>query len=137
MHDKTEMDDQLKALFDYTKFHIGIYITLTSTLVAILALAADEYGDQGNVEALLLNLQLTVVFFALAGACGGFVASNIPNHHTFKVYMNERIGFWRLKLLKAKMWIHLEHTFFWIGVGFALLGFFGLKLVPPLTAPLC
>jgi hypothetical protein len=32
------VDDQLKALMDYTKFHIGMYTTLCTLLVAIIGL---------------------------------------------------------------------------------------------------
>jgi hypothetical protein len=31
------MDDQLKMLYDYTKFHIGMYTTLVTAIIAVFA----------------------------------------------------------------------------------------------------
>ncbi len=35
--DMSTVDDQLKLLFDYTKFHIGMYITLVAAIIGVFA----------------------------------------------------------------------------------------------------
>ncbi len=68
------METQLKFLMDYTLFHIGAYITLSTLLVALLGLE----GFKQRAMTMRRYLMLTLVFFVAAGACGGVVASNIP-----------------------------------------------------------
>jgi len=43
---ETKNIEQFKLLFDYTKFHIGLYTTLAA---AYIALMASEYGGTGVI----------------------------------------------------------------------------------------
>ena len=109
--------EQLKLLFDYTKFHIGIYASLITTLVA-----AREYWP-GRTPGFL---KWTLGAFMLAGAAGGVVASNIPAFHSYSIFINTTIGVLDLPIMRAGFWIHVEHMAFWLGmlwtVGNALVG---------------
>ena len=120
--------ERLKLLFDYTKFHIALYATLITLIIALLSLGADEV--QYVQKWLLFG---TSFLFALAGACGGIVASNIPNHAKVTEFLNAEIGprvFWsdRTKkqgysmclLAEARVWATREHAFFWSGIGLAV-----------------
>ncbi len=128
--------ERLKLLFDYTKFHIGLYTTLVTLLIALISLGSEELVFIQHIA-----LAATTVCFVLAGACGGVIASNIPYFATLGEF--QRTGFgprwlWSKKqataanlpnpgfamfpILKGPTWASLEHLFFWLGILIALAG---------------
>lgn len=113
--------DQLKLLFDYTKFHIGVYATLVSLLIGFISLGPASLHPIQH-----LCLAATTVAFVLAGACGGVVASNIPNLSGMEDFRNSDLGtawlFPNWLRMKGPKWATLEHLFFWIGIIIALVG---------------
>ena len=93
-------DPQLKMLFDYTVFHIGLYVTLMGILIAALNL------HEGEKRYLWLLCPIALLF--LAGACGGIVGSNIPEHKDYVSFNKaEKWG------STFEVWIGREHVFFW------------------------
>jgi hypothetical protein len=111
----------LDKLFDYTKFHIGLYLTLTASYVAIASVRGTNSG-------LLLRLHPTwfwvaVVCFMAAGLAGGVIASSITqtNARSTESFLCEIIGPWNTRLLRARTWTWIEHTAFWAGLVSALL----------------
>ena len=111
--------EQLKQLMDYTKFHIGMYATLCTALIAILGLDMIKPAA-ANFRPYLFA---TMVCFAVAGMFGGLVGSGLPYYKTFEEFSNAYLGPWRLKLIPALWCTHLEHTAFWLGI---IVAFFGL-----------
>lgn len=119
----TEADRKsLERLYDYTKFHIGVYITLTGTYLTI---ATAKF--QGNT---VLNLDLGLVGFAalcflIAGMAGGVIASSLTQKvgGSSASFLDDRIGPWVLRLWRARTWTHIEHTSFWIGLLVAVYSF--------------
>jgi hypothetical protein len=110
------MDDQLKALMDYTKFHIGLYTTLCTLLVAIIGLNAHAVVS-------LPYLLATLICFAIAGAFGGLVGSSLPNYLTWSTFETAKLGPWFLpNLIPARWAASAEHTAFWVGAVIALFG---------------
>ena len=107
------MDEQLKHLYDYTKFHIGIYITLMTGIIAVLA--NDKLRD--SYQAITPFIMASLILIMLAGACAGLIASSIPYYTSFKKFMDNDISPRYLKTFKinAKNCTHLEHLFFWLG----------------------
>ncbi len=112
----------LEKLFDYTKFHIGLYLTLTTSYVA----ATSVKNKEGNV---LLSIDQcyfwpAVLCFIVAGLSGGVIASSITqtSARSSKAFLAQEIGPWEIRELhfKALKWTWIEHTAFWIGLGFAL-----------------
>jgi hypothetical protein len=110
--------DQLKQLMDYTKFHIGMYTTLCTVLIAILGL------DMVKPSAVDLHPYLfgTLLCFAVAGMFGGLVGSSLPYFKTFEEFSQAKLGPWKLKLIPALVCTHLEHTAFWLGIIVVLIG---------------
>jgi hypothetical protein len=106
-----EMDDQLKQLFDYTKFHIGMYTTL---IAAIIGVFANDDLKKTYVD-LVPYIKFSIVFFFIAGMAGGLVASSIPFYRQWKDFEAARLGPWSLELVPAILCTHVEHTAFWIG----------------------
>jgi hypothetical protein len=108
-HLKMELE-QLKLLFDYTKFHIGIYATLIAALVA-----AREYWPGSTPH----FLKGTLTAFIVAGAAGGVVASNIPAFTSYSAFTSGSIGVWWFQM-KGDNWVHVEHAAFWLGILWAV-----------------
>lgn len=111
--------ERAKMLFDYTKFHIGMYATLAALLVATLGskFAADWHVWEWSIAT-------GVIFIALAGLAGGIVAASLPE------VMGRDADFWKAptgpgdkKWRPVEWWAHKEHLLFWIGVLFVLVGF--------------
>jgi len=110
--------DRLELLFDYTKFHIGLYATLAS---AVVALIGTKWG-----ESLLLPpfwLWVSVLSIALAGMAGGVVASSCPSFSSAKELYSTDLGPFRAKVMSGEWWTYAEHTAFWIGIGAILIAF--------------
>src|SRR5947199_1948273 len=82
--------DRIKLLFEYTKFHIGLYATLVA---ALIALAGSKFADQWQ-----LNLQLLwsgIIGVLIAGWAGGVIAAGLPQTRTFAEFWNKATGpFW-------------------------------------------
>jgi ABC-type multidrug transport system fused ATPase/permease subunit len=113
------MENQLKWLMDYTLFHIGAYITLSTLLVGLLGLE----GFKQRVSTMKPFLMTTLFLFIVAGLCGGVVASSIPYFATFNDFKVALIGpsigifMWPLET-----WTMIEHLAFWVGVAIAFVG---------------
>lgn len=132
--------EQIKLLFDYTKFHIGLYTTLAGVLIA--AMGSNFARDWHVCRALIGG---AVFFIALAGLFGGIVASSLPylvprkslalgrvDSNTDNTIYDLEIGPLtadkpesKLSFLKAKLrtYTHLEHAAFWIAIVLVLLPF--------------
>lgn len=126
--DATAPVDQLRLLFDYTKFHIGIYISLGSALIAAAAtiLTADKNESSGYYHDNIARfefLSFSVVCLFVAGWAGGIIAGNLHKAKSFKDFSEKRIGFWGGELLPYNYWAWLEHTAFWLALASLAYGF--------------
>ena len=115
--------ERLKLLYDYTKFHIGVYATLVTLLIAMLSLYLEDLTTAP--KRLLLA---TTVFFIFAGACGGMVASNIPNFSRISDFLCEdfipsTFGNFGPQM-NGSNWVEWEHRFFWFGIITAVVAIF-------------
>lgn len=119
--------EQVKLLFDYTKFHIGLYSTFAS---AVLALLAGTFADGWAICRTLLALSLLPI--AIAGLAGGVIASSLPHMFGTKNILGEPIGPLMFEKWKLKSWTYLEHSSFWIAFLMA-----AAALVVPLISPNC
>jgi hypothetical protein len=113
-----QMDDQLKQLMDYTKFHIGMYTTLIALVVALLGLSSFS----SYVADYKWWLFGTLVTFIAASAFGGLVASNIPFYNRITQFHAALIGPYRSEWITGKNAAHAEHSFFWVGIVIAIIG---------------
>jgi sulfite exporter TauE/SafE len=109
--------EQLKLLFDYTKFHIGLYTTIATIFGALVAAGSS---DRALFKFNMRFLFLAVIFMALAGIAGGVVASSIPQYRGYRAFWAAWIGPMRWRALKAEYWTYIEHTMFWISVFLAI-----------------
>jgi len=107
----------LELLYDYTKFHIGVYLTISGVYVTA------AFATLNNAPVLPLNLYFlspAVVFTMIAGFAGGVIVSSLTQWHSGSAldFLNSNIGPWDLKAFRflARHWTYLEHTAFWIGL---------------------
>jgi hypothetical protein len=82
------MDDQLKIIFDYTKFHIGMYTTLIAGIIGVFS--NDSFKD--HYTGMLPYIRASIVLFVVAGMAGGLIASSIPHYATFAEFKKARLG---------------------------------------------
>lgn len=108
--------EKLKLLFDYTKFHIGLYTTV-ATIFGGLYAAGGRIPLTFNSSLLLCS----VIFLCIAGWAGGTIASSIPGYSSYTTFWNASIGPMRLRGFKAEYWTYIEHVAFWIAMAFAVL----------------
>jgi hypothetical protein len=113
----------LEMLYDYTKFHIGVYLTLTASYIT----AASAKGEKGkpflSTEPWLMGL--AVASFLIAGVAAGIIVSSITQYDkggSSNDFLKEKIGPWDVEKLRrlGRTWTYIEHTSFWVGLLFAL-----------------
>lgn len=124
-------DPQLKALLDYTVFHIGVYLTIATGLLAAMNYKLDEKHS--------LSLLIPILAFVCAGGAGGMLGSHVPDSKDFKAFAaNNTIKFLDLDWLPTKYaeWAILEHQMFWFGV-ISLVVLLALRplITPPNASP--
>jgi hypothetical protein len=109
-------DNRLDRLFEYTKFHIGIYLSAAGGLVALLGASEKSTFLQsliGSPKALILAF----LFMLLAGVAGGVIASSSTQCRSFEEIWHKPQGPHTLKWITGQTWALVEHTSFWISVG--------------------
>ncbi len=105
--------ERIKLLFEYTKFHIGLYSS-----VAAAFLALTEYLDLKNSGPHLGLILISIVLLILAGFFGGVIASSISiiKEEDIPLFFTMEIGPYDWKWFNTTTWIRWEHNFFWAGV---------------------
>lgn len=114
----------VELLYDYTKFHIGVYLTLTGSYLTA------AFANFSGKRVLLLNLVFiapAVIFTMIAGLAGGVIVSSLTQWigGSSLDFLRSSIGPWDWKCLhfEARKWTYVEHTAFWLGLICAVLSF--------------
>ena len=117
----------LELLYDYTKFHVGVYLTLTGSY---LTAAFAKYNGNPLFPLNLDFIPVAIFFTMLAGFAGGVIVSSLTQWigGSSQDFLRSKIGPWDWKAahVKALYGTYIEHTAFWIGLICAVLSF-----VPP------
>src|SRR6267143_1290387 len=114
---------KLELLYDHTKFHIGLSLVLTS---AYITLATSKIGRKDTLPMLHPALAWTAVaLFLVAGIAAGVIASSVIQSRSNGAddFLRAKIGPWDTALLPGKVWVHIEHSSFWLAVICAVLSF--------------
>jgi hypothetical protein len=111
-------DNRLERLFDYTKFHIGIYITLGAALISVTKLGEVKLSAS---EIWFLRLGIAGLF--VAGLGGGVIAANTVTYLNYTEFNSIKIGPLGLPLFHYSVWAGLEHCSFWFAITASAYGF--------------
>jgi hypothetical protein len=110
----------LELLFDYTKFHIGVYLTLAASYIAATSLK-DNNGLVLKIDSRFF--WYAVGCFMIAGLGGGIIASSITQttSRSSGEFLETTVGPYEVPWLKfkARYWTWIEHSFFWAGLALA------------------
>ena len=111
-------DKRLDRLLDYTKFHIGVYLSIGGGLVALIGAAAkaEERSFLREFIGSPKALMLAFLFMVLAGFAGGVIASCCTQHRNFNGVWQQRVGPYRMKVMTGENWALVEHLSFWISM---------------------
>jgi hypothetical protein len=114
---------QVNKLYDYTKFHIGLYAALMTALMTVLGIGQTTVPPEA-----VCYLKITLVCFTVAGMFGGILGSSISLYQDDLVN-GKGVGMGRWKI-PVEWCVHLEHWAFWIGIWVAVGGFLHLHQFP-------
>jgi hypothetical protein len=116
MEDKE--DKQLVRLYDYTKFHIGIYLSFAAGIAGLLGTEKADWFVSKLVAVNTKPLAISLILMAMAGMCGGIVASSTIECKTFEDFWNKPQGpqFIPCLAFKGRIWAMFEHIFFWLSL---------------------
>jgi hypothetical protein len=110
--------DQLKMLFDYTIFHIGLYTSVTAGFITLLS---ADFAKHWNLKPWLLWIAISCL--SLAGFCGGVIASSLPEATNIYCFYKTWIGPFSWDACPARYWAYAEHTLFWVAIASGLVAF--------------
>lgn len=113
----------LELLYDYTKFHIGLYLSLTAGYITA---STAKLPDKPFLSLNRYFFWGAVFAFIFAGIAGGIIASSLTqtDARSSQEFLNKEIGPWNEMIrLPGWAWTYIEHTSFWIGLFLALLSF--------------
>ena len=123
--------EKIKHIYDYTKFHIGMYSTLLTGLIALASYTQDKTFGQ-NYGRVLFAI---IIILLIGGIAGAIAASRIVygpwSNGSFQTRDNE---FWETKTKgKGKGWefswtwadvcLGIEHYAFWIALVISIIAF--------------
>ena len=111
-------DKRLDRLLEYTKFHIGIYLSIGGGLVALIGSASksSEQDFLGKFIGSHIALAVALLLMASAGLAGGIIASCCTQFKTFEQVWGGEHGPHKLKLFSGQTWAFIEHLSFWLSM---------------------
>jgi hypothetical protein len=120
----TKQIEQLKLIYDYAKFHIGLYATVSAALIGV-----TTFNE--NLKKNYMGWLLAVLgCFLAAGIGGGLVAGHVVYSRWDNPLVKELLkGYFTPTLSSPRAWnrykwfTFIEHYAFWLGL---LLGIIGL-----------
>ncbi len=112
-------DPRLERLYDYTKFHLGVYLGFASGIVALIAAAAESDDSTDLIASLVehpMVLAYSLVAMTVAGVSGAVVATTCVRVASFTEVWDEPCGPLKIELLKGETWAAIEHMSFWVSL---------------------
>ena len=116
---------QLERVFDYTKFHIGLYTTLATIMIAAMS---EKVAIFGPCTRPMMSIPIAAI--VVAGVAGGVITRNTLEFRNYDEFSSARVSpFARTsskpslaKLrLSFRAWSNVEHKSFWVAIVATLL----------------
>ena len=125
-------DRQLERLYDYTKFHIGIYLSAAGGLAALISAAAEGSAKQTYFASLIGSpkaLAASFGFMVAAGIAGAVVATSTIESTSYKSFLSTKHGAYGINPFSGKAWVTIEHASFWLSLLCLAIGIFSAPAV--------
>lgn len=112
--------EKIKTVYDYAKFHLGLYTSVVAASIGIGKLGGAEFITNEYLKVIAV---LGILFVVLAGVCGAMVAVHIPDYldDRYEDFQQRELTAIRLLSMPVQQWLFWEHRFFWTGLCFILL----------------
>nr|WP_158651820.1 hypothetical protein [Marinobacterium profundum] len=112
--DKPHNEVRIERLYDYTKFHVGLYASLVFGVIALIGIGQGEVLDDQFVVGLAA---VSVLSWVISGIAGGVILGTLVELDCSLEYFQKNLWgpFGRFRML-GKYWENLEHLSFWVGV---------------------
>jgi len=108
-------------LYDYTKFHVGLYASLVFGVVALVGLGEGNVLNDANVK---FFATVSVISWVMSGIAGGTILGSLVelrgSLEDFRKSEHGPLGF---KVRSGIWWEDMEHRVFWVGVASAMAAF--------------
>jgi hypothetical protein len=111
--------EQVKQLYDYTKFHIGLYTGLITAVTTVLGITRTQTSQV--TREIVPYLGITLLFLVIAGMAGGVIGSTI-SLDSEAICKGKKIGPLNREWFSTTTWAHVEHWAFWCGILSTILG---------------
>jgi hypothetical protein len=108
---KQESLEKVKFLYDYTKFHAGLYSAIVVVLIAALT---SNTSILRSDSALNRNVLFAIGLYVIAGFISGLVLSNLIHYTEIESFRSARLWVWRLKTWRYSYWVAMQYACFWI-----------------------
>jgi hypothetical protein len=107
--------DKIKMVYDYAKFHIGLY---ASVIAASIAIGKIQGGETSPGSLLKVLAMVGVGCVLAAGACGAMVAVNTPDllHKRYNEFKSTKLTALTKITMRVENWLSWEHRLFWAGL---------------------
>jgi hypothetical protein len=107
--------EKIKLLFDYTKFHFGLYTSIGTIVVAGYSAKVIHFEE--------VALCIGMLCIAVAGLAAGTITSTLPECSTLKEFYDKEHGIWLFQRIarhwrgwRGEEWTRIEHIAFWLGI---------------------
>ncbi|HMG46042.1 MAG TPA: hypothetical protein VK614_01085 [Allosphingosinicella sp.] len=108
-------DPRLERLYDYTKFHIGVYL-LAAGAMGTIAGSRELRAFLGGLIHDPIWLAFPIAAMGVAGFAGGLIASTCATAATLDDVWVKRIGPWSFPVMSGRLWARVEHAAFWLSL---------------------
>jgi len=128
----TMEDKRLDRLYDYTKFHIGIYLSAAGGIAAWISNTAEsKFKDPDFISKFFFHWTLVVsfLFMVLAGIAGAVIATSAIKSESYQDFIQTRQGAYGFEPFLGKTWTTLEHAFFWLSLFLMIVSVFSANAV--------
>ena len=123
MISRNEMQQALgvERIYDYTKFHVGLYSSLVFGVVALVGLGD---GDVLQNPIVIYLTTTAIILWVVSGMAGGVILGTLIDFEgSIQSFRNHACGPFGYKALRGKTWESIEHKSFWAGAIVALAAF--------------
>lgn len=108
---KQESLEKVKLLYDYSKFHAGLYSAIVVVLIAGLT---SKTSTITATPGLARNVYIAIVLYAFAGFISGLVLSNLVHYTEIETFRSARLCIiWRLQTFRYRYWVAIQYVCFW------------------------